>query len=170
VVLVIAVAYWAKVGFGGSGGGMRVKGSVQTLRARLKAHAVRDGTPVRSAWAAFKEFAATRVAARDITGDAEGDGFLFQWAPAGRTFQVFFTRQYVLRNDDIQQVNLVVKFAKAPIHLKPGNGKWSFDLPGDRSKRRVEWIEEVESSQLFRAITAQGVRPLSYDTFQESAE
>jgi hypothetical protein len=149
---------------------MRVNGSVQQLRARLKAHGVSQSAPVTSAWAAFKEFAAIRVAGRDSIGDDEGDGFIFQWGRFGRTYEVDFTRQYVLRNDDIQQVNLSVKFAHAPLRLPEGNGKWSFDLPGDRSKQRLEWIAGVEASQLFRAITAANAKPVGYETWQQDVD
>jgi hypothetical protein len=149
---------------------MRVEGSVEQLRSLLKAHGVHQGAPVSSAWAAFKDFAALRVAGRDIISDAEGDGFIFQWGASGRTYEVDFTRQYVLRNEDIQQVNLAVKFAHAPLHLRAGNGKWSFDLPGDRSRQRSEWIDGVESSQLFRAITGSNLKPVAYDVWQESVD
>jgi len=189
-VLVAAVALATAVGCGGagksgsdtsgSGGVLRVNGSVQTLRSLLRAHGVRvDGSAgsVRSAWAAFKEFAAVPIAEDEVIGEAEGDGFLLQWGTYERTFgkhertfQVEFTRQYVLRNDDLQQVHLVVNFAQAPIDVAPGNGTWSFDLPGDHSSQLSAWIDEVEASRLFAAITASHVEPLAYDVWQDSAE
>lgn len=178
--LVVAVLLGMTVGCGQSEDGLHVQGSVQKLRAQLKAHGVRlDGSAgsVQSAWAAFKEFARIRVAADEVVSGAEGDGFLLQWGTyervvghGDRTFQVEFTRQYVLRSDDIQQVHLVVNFSQAPLDIASGNGIWSFDLPGDRASQVTAWIDDVESSRLFGAITAPQVTPLAYDVWQDSAE
>lgn len=190
VALVAGLALGVATGCGGSnqpGDGkgaqeaaLRVEGSVQTLRSLLKARGVRlDGSAgsMQTAWAAFKQFAALPIAESDIISEVEGDGFLFQWGAYDRlfgrrerTFQVEFTRQYVLRNEDIQQVHLVVNFARAPLDLPSNNnGDWSFDLPGaDRAARLEVWIDEVESSEVYRA--AVRARPLAYDVWQDSAE
>jgi hypothetical protein len=81
---------------------------------------------------------------------------------------VEFTRQYVLK-DDIQQVHLVVNFARASLEVPAGEGNWSFDLPGrDRSSRLAAWIDEVEASTVYRA--AAHTRALAFDVWQDSAD
>jgi hypothetical protein len=154
---------------------LRAAGSEHVLKQLLTSHGVKlDGSAgsLQSAWEAFKQFAEIPVSVNDVVASGEGDGFILQWGtyPRERRFQLDFTRQYVLRTEDIQQVHLVLNFPNT-VGGKAGNGAWSFDLPGaGRRERLAAWTSDVESSVIYQALIAADARPESYDVWQESAE
>jgi len=184
-VLVIVSMLCAVAGCGSSVAdekGMRVAGSEARLVSLLANRGVNAGRnprseppPLRSAWEAFKEFAALPVAASDLTSDEPNDDLLYEdgvydWGDEwGETFEVSFVRQYGTADGDIQQVHLVAHYpSSAGLGLGPST-IWGSMVGGDDDSQRTEsWIKAVETSAAFRRMASR--RPLGYEVWQESAE
>jgi len=165
-----------------SDAGMRVTQSKGRLMLLLREQGIKVGRnvadrppPVRSAFEAFKAFAAVPVAERDLSSDDLNDGLLYEagvydWGDAwGETFQLSFVRQYATREGDLQQVELVADFSARVGKGLGASLTWSWDTGGSTSyEHRRSWISAVETSLTFRRVAS--ASPLGYELRQGSAE
>ena len=127
------------------------------LRHMLEAAGVQFQSPdLETFWQVYKEFTAIPVE----VDTSEDDALLFQWgrdragSMSGQGFYLNITRQFCINDEDgeydhMEQLSATLRYARG-VETEAGNF-WSYDF-GNSFER---FIEEVESSELFRKMVAE---------------